>query len=303
MNLKSKIVGGMSIQSLSIAVPAGCANECHFCVSKLHTNNSYPNLFGKPTPSVYQAEYMKRLLFARDHNCKTLIYTGTGEPLANPDFINSIASWNRQLPSPFEQIELQTSGLYLDSQILSWLKQSIAVRTISLSLSSIWSSKDNAYYNRTPQKLQVNVERVAELIKQFDFQLRLSLNLTDHFSHSDPEELFARAKILGADQVTFRHLYRLHNPQGQKAKTINDWITKHACNSNTLQAIKSYVQSRGTLLDHMIYGAERYCVDGISTVIDNDSMGKKAPYKIKYLVLRPNAKAYSSWDNPESLIL
>ena len=33
----------MEIQSLSICVPGGCPNNCHFCVSKMH-REEYKNL-------------------------------------------------------------------------------------------------------------------------------------------------------------------------------------------------------------------------------------------------------------------
>lgn len=52
------------------------------------------------------------------------------------------------------------------------------------------------------------------------------------------------------------------------------------------------------------HGAIKYSVDGMCIVIDVDCMDKaeKTEEDYKYLILRPNCKLYSQWDDPSSLI-
>jgi len=46
----------------------------------------------------------------------------------------------------------------------------------------------------------------------------------------------------------------------------------------------------------------KYSVDGMSTVLDEDCMNTEAKEELKYVILRPNCKLYSKWDDTASLI-
>ena len=54
------------------------------------------------------------------------------------------------------------------------------------------------------------------------------------------------------------------------------------------------------------FGAEKYSINNITTVVDNNCMDdareRVEPDTYKYLILRPNCKLYSSWDDNGSLI-
>ena len=53
-----------------------------------------------------------------------------------------------------------------------------------------------------------------------------------------------------------------------------------------------------------VYGADIRHIGGMSVIFDDDCMGKrpKKDSTVKYLILRPNCKLYSSWDTPASLV-
>src|SRR5512133_3691521 len=198
----------MVIQSLSIAVPASCPNACGFCVSRMHSED-YANQIekNKRFRDLYKRDYADRLAFARDNGCNSLIFTGSGEPLFNQRFMEEVADLNQSLLKPFRILELQTSGVSLDVEALRWLRSTVRVSIVSLSLSSVWTSAKNAEYNGTPEKLTVDIDGLCREIKRYDFTLRLSLNMTDEYDRKKPAEIFARAHELGADQLTFRKLY------------------------------------------------------------------------------------------------
>jgi 2-iminoacetate synthase ThiH len=73
----------MKIQSLSVVVPAKkCVNNCPFCVSKMH-NEDYENMMysGNLYYNLYEKDFIRRLDFARDNGCNTVMLTGDCEPL------------------------------------------------------------------------------------------------------------------------------------------------------------------------------------------------------------------------------
>jgi len=292
----------MKIQSLSVCVPTDnkCVNSCKFCVSRLHTN-PYENLFNKHQ-NCFKADdeldYSKRLRFARDNGCNTVILTGTGEPIQNKPFLETFSKLNEALPSPFLWVEIQTSGVMLDIENLSFLRRKIGVNTISLSVSDIFSDEHNAEVVGIAPKLQFNLDKLCKDIKLMGFNLRLSLNLIDTYSHYTVEDIFRRVEELGADQVTFRKLYN----SGGEHEEIDTWIIENGLDDISIDYIKDYITKKGTALNVLPFGATKYSVNGISTVVDEDCMAETVKDTFKYLVLRENCKLYSDWSDKGSLI-
>ena len=300
----------MNIQSLSIAVPSGCPNNCKFCVSRMSKieKNTYINQIekNKEYRDLYQKDYINRLAYARDNGCNVILFTGTGEPLMNLDFINMVSDMNKSLDKPFRMIELQTSGIGLNDKTLSTLRNHIGITTISLSLSSLNTNK-NAEYNQTPEKLKIDIDRVCSKIKVYDFNLRLSLNLTDSFSEMyynevidnySVDDLFRSCKYLGADQIIFRKLYKSKDVEIEQ----NKWIDQHSVHEDMLRLIHDYIYIKGNPLERLPFGAMRYSVDEMSVVLDDDCMSKEVKDSVKYFILRENCKLYTKWDDKGSLL-
>ncbi|SHI79615.1 radical SAM protein [Thermoclostridium caenicola] len=293
----------MKIQSLSVVVPnKKCINNCRFCVSRMH-ESPYKNMMDENLPffDLYQRDYIKRLEFARDNGCNTVMLTGNSEPQQNRSFLQAFGTMNNNLSKPFRWIEMQTTGVLLDESYLRFLRNHVGVSTISVSLSA-FDDDINAEYNGTLPQLKVNLRKLCALIKKYDFNLRLSVNMTDYFTGRSPEEIltYARQELL-ADQVTFRVLYT--STDDVNAQTQQDkWILEHGASPETLDAIKKYVTEKGRALEILEFGAVKYSVMGMSTVIDDDCMSTVPKESLKYVILQPNCKLYSKWDDPASLI-
>lgn len=288
----------MKIQSLSVCVPTGrCVNNCAFCVSKMH-NDDYPNKMDiyNPDYDIFSRDYINRMAFARDNGCNTVMLTGTAEPQQNMSFLKSFGVMNRGLSSPFRWIEIQTTGVLMTADILKILRHYVGVSTVSLSMSS-FDCKKNMEYNGTPEKLAVNLIEFSSLIKKMDFNLRLSLNMTEDFEKIGVENVFRNISAMKADQVTFRKLY------SKKGTDQSYWIDAHSCQDSFLISLGKYVRDNGSLLGILEYGQEQWSLNDVSYVFDNDCMAKEVGKKTaRYLVLRPNARLYSSWDDKASLI-
>lgn len=297
----------MNIQSLSVVVPnTGCINNCAFCVSKMHPDQ-YKNQMDDNLPffDLYMKDYLKRLEFARHNGCNTVMLTGNSEPQQNRKFLTYFGMFMQLMSDPFQWIEMQTTGVLLDQNYLRFLRNHVGVNLISLSICSpntdrnfnIIGCSDAVVRNSLPLK------KLCSEIKRYDFSLRLSLNMTSDFhKFSNPKDLYKWAASLGADQVTLRILYTSGDNVQSK------WIDEHAARSSFIDDIVTYTKAAGTLLGVLPYGAHRYSINGLSVVVDTDCMSKNMEIKMKlenaykYLILQPNCKLYSQWDDPASLI-
>lgn len=287
----------MKIQSLSVVVPTErCINDCKFCVSQMR-DEAYPNHLdhNKPFYDLYQKDYMKRLEFARDNGCNTVMLTGNGEPQQNRAFLETFGILNSMMERPFRWIEMQTTGTLLDDGYLRFLRNHVGISTISLSLSSFLNDENATICQ---MKKSVDIKKLCHEIKRYDFNLRLSLNMTKSFEVLAPNLLFSYAKDeLKADQITFRVLYmsEFNTPQDK-------WISENSASEGYVQDIRDYIEIIGTPLGTLEFGATKYSVKGMSTVLDDDCMAQEIKDEYKYLILRPNCKLYSKWDDVASLI-
>jgi len=293
----------VQIQSASLDVPGGCPNNCKFCVSEASGSSTMlKNVFIKGNydhARWIEIEFIDRLEYLRDSGINTLVLTGTGsEPHMNRLYLEAFSQANRELVSRFKNIEIQTSGVNFTEDTMKYLQNTIGVKTVSLSISSFGSPK-NAELNGSPAELKVNIPRLCKAIKEHGFNLRLSLNINrpGFGMIKDFKDYFRIAKELEADQITFRKLY---STKGKSEK--NKWIEENSMSDEWWDDLEKYIVKKGRVLNVLPFGAIKYSIHGLSTVIDKDCMSKGNKKDIKYLILRRNCKLYSEWDDPASLV-
>lgn len=294
----------MKIQSLSIVVPTNkCINNCKFCCAHMEKEN-YKNQMDENLPfyDLYQEDYLNRLEFARDNGCNTVILTGNGEPQQNRSFLQKFGTLNKMLEKPFRNIEMQTTGVLLDENYLRFLRNHVKVSTISLSISSLNNEK-NAEYNGTRKDIMIDIDKLCKLIKKYDFNLRISINLTDEFNdffnyYNKIDKFFdILYNNLGADQITFRKLYVSKN------NTIQDkWIKEHNLYYKYYEHLENYLKNNSVPIGILETGITKYKIGEMSVVLDEDCMSQSLKDTYKYLILRPNCKLYSLWNTKASLI-
>ena len=297
----------MKIQSLSIVVPTKncCVNSCKFCVSRTHTNpyedkispcaKEYIEGNDSAAESIEYKDYYNRLQFARDNGCNVVVLTGTGEPVQNMKFIEFFSDVNSTLKTPFKSIEVQTTGVLLDFEKITKLRK-FGVTTISFSISNIFDNDRNLELIGCNEKLRFNVFEAIKLVKQLGFNLRLSLNLVNDYDKYTVEQVIEKCKELGADQVTFRKLYKsdLNNE-------IDKWI-EHNASKNFYDNLVEHVKLNGKFLGVLPFGPSVYNIEEMSICIDSDCMSEEIKDTYKYLILRENAHIYFRWETKSSLI-
>lgn len=288
----------MNIQSLSIVVPnKKCVNDCKFCCAHMHCED-YKNQMDDNGAfyDLYERDYMRRIQFARDNGCNTVMLTGNSEPQQNRAFLQHFANMNERIASPFRWIELQTTGVLLDKPYLRFLRNTVGVSTISLSISAFDDAANMEYIGAKP----AIYNRIADLcgdIKLYDFNLRLSLNLTDWFqANMTVDEIFTKCIGLRADQVTFRMLYT--DGDTPQAK----WVSEHKATPIYEQMLVDFIRTNGRPLEKLPFGLTKYSLYDMAVVVDDDCMSTATSSDYKYLILRENCKLYSKWDDSASLI-
>ena len=316
----------MNIQTISIVVPTkGCVNNCKFCCSKMH-ECPYENHWDEQGMA-------DRIKYATMNGVNTCILTGTGEAMQNIPFLEKLVDLFNKMDRPFPNVELQTTGVFLQSKEMfnsKWhpsyktdgtkdpeypylhLLQRLGVKTVSLSVANVCANGKNMEIIGVKEKLQFKLEELIPLIKQHGFNVRLSLNMLNYYDHLTPLLLLTRCKELGANQVTFRKMYRGHEDTEE-----NFYVSDNKCSEKTLEGIKRFIEGvhtlnfaghrtdiegHGVFLYPLPFGGKVYSIYGMSTVMDDDCMSKEAGDSLKYIILRENGKLYSRWDDEGSLI-
>ena len=294
----------MNIQSLSVCVPARrCINDCVFCCSKMHEAD-YEDCFTDILRyASYSEDLRKRLEYARENGCNTCMLTGNNEPQQNREFLRVFSEINRTLKQPFLNIEMQTTGAFIDEEFLDFFRQAVGVTTVAISVACLDDDAHNREMIRTKDE-GLNLARLCAAIRRRNMNLRICLNMNDGIlAHHEmvPDSVISLCSQLDADQITFRALWAPDDATEQ-----GQWIADHVTKTthDFIRMLKQDIRSRGKYLDTLEYGADRYDYYGFSVVVDEDSMAQEKDRKnaVKYLILRPNGHLYSKWDSKASLI-
>lgn len=299
-----------NIQSLSICCPSAtgkCINHCETCTARQHTNPYENKYHGKHNLTLeYWNDVIKRMRYAQSKGCTTVMLTGSNEPQQDRRWLEGLYLAMKNLDKPFDNIEIQTTGAFLNWDYLEFL-HNFGVTTIALSTFNLWYNKLNREIEHNADK-KLDINYLCSDIKLLGMNLRLCINVTDYCGfdeitcdndvHRTVEGIFLVCKRLGADQVTFRKMW------SNKGTPEADWIDTHTIWSDKiLDRVKSLVTEEGKSLGKLPYGATKYDMYGFSIVIDTDSMAKDVDNSAtKYYIIRENGKLYDSWDSPASLI-
>lgn len=287
------------IQSLSIVVPCkNCMNKCKFCVARTEVDEYDNFITGRNLYfDLYYKQYKERMEYARDNGCNSVMLTGNCEPQQNYEFLKLFGIMNQSLEKPFRNVEMQTTGALLNDDYLYFLRHHVGVNTISLSLSSFDMDMNNEIIS--PPK-PIDVINLVKRIKKYQFILRISVNLSSKLALTGSlDSLFATLKEeYLADQVTFRVLY-----DGGTDKPEDVWVRENKLPESYVNELNDYIEENGNFLEKLEYGARRYSVNGMSTVLDNDCMSVEAGEVLKYMILRPDARLYTKWNDIGSLLV
>lgn len=271
------------IGSLQITVPAGCMNDCEFCVYRQHATKFKTTW--RSDHERWSREIERRLRFAADRVAAVMI-TSHGEPTLNMTYINDImVILNRVAPS-LAHVEIQTSGVGLTEEKLKQLYES-GIRVISLSIPAL--DKDTiTNIMRVPEKYNYDPIGLSKMIRSMGFTLRLSIAMTDWFDdHSLNYIMDMLETVWMPDQVSFKKLY---GADDVASKRYNEFAEEFKSNKEHSQ------------LELLSIGVWKYDAHGIGVVWNDDCMVSEDQEEPRYLILQPDGKLYTRWDRMSSVM-
>ena len=119
--------------------------------------------------------------------------------------------------------------------------------------------------------------------------------MLDIYNDISVEEIFARLKELKVDQITFKVLFE----SGEDAD-VDKYVREHRAKKDKINEINDFIINTGRELEPLSFGAKRYSVNGISAVVDGNCMDYED--SVRYMILQPNCKLYTKWQDSGSLV-
>jgi len=276
-NVKESL--SFKISSLQISVPLkGCINNCKSCIARISGDSGLYKDMSKGVD--FDQKYFDKLKKVKEQGCKNVVLTSDkGEPMQNKNFLQKIGEFNKKLDF---NLEIQTTGVLLNNTNLSFLKDIVGVKIISISVFDIFDDSNNLDIIDVKEKMRFNLKEICDNIKSHGFILRLSINLVKTYDKHSTKELFNRIDDLNPNQVTIKNLWHTDDDNA-----INKWIKVNKASSNIIEKISQYIETNG---GNKI-SQNRYEFNGRSIwTVDNCMLGN-------YLILRPDAELYRTWSD------
>ncbi|MFX0056461.1 MAG: radical SAM protein [Candidatus Hermodarchaeota archaeon] len=270
------------IGSLQITVPAGCMNDCAFCVYKQHATKFKTNW--RSDHERWHREVRRRLMYAADR-VEAIMITSHGEPTLNMAYIEDIMNLLNRTTPWLSHVEIQTSGVGLTEEKLDCFYE-LGVRVISLSIPAL-DTNEILKIMRVPPRYDYDPIALSERIQSKGFTLRLSVAMTNWFDKFKLDEILNQLKsIWKPDQVSFK---KIIGADELSSKRYDDFAQEFAS--------RAY-----TRLELLPMGVWKYDSHGMGIVWNDDCMISRKQESPRYLILQPDARLYTRWDTKASVI-
>ena len=275
--------------SAQIVVPyKECINNCMFCISCM--NPVAKNIKFIESKEL-EVSYIKKLKYLKDIGCKNVVITGDNEPLMNKNFLLFFSATLNQAGVRFDNIEIQTSGVFLNEYLLSFLRNKIHINLVCISVASL-NVNINANIMGFRNELIYDFNKISYYIHQTNIKLRITIIMTNWFNkyENDIEKLFKDIfSLFKPNQITFKILKNTSVPSD-----VHYWIENHSASINTIKNLSDFL-SVNTKVISFYAGMNIYEYMGMSIMLDNDCMKAKLEKGYRYLILLPNGKLRESW--------
>lgn len=217
------------VNSLQVMVPfKRCINNCKFCIS-------YTNCVSVDAKIIEFCDNLKdifvnKLSFLNSTGCNNIVITGDNEPLMNEDFLLFFSSVLRASTCKFKNIELQTSGVLLNKDVLYFLRNNLKINFVNLSISSL-DINVNSEIMGIRRDLIYDFKKMSNEIHDSRMQLRITIILTEWFNkyqNNIAALINDILSIFSPEQITFKKLISV-----KKMSSTYEWIEKHSASENT----------------------------------------------------------------------
>ena len=81
------------------------------------------------------------------------------------------------------------------------------------------------------------------------------------------------------------------------------WVRKHKAREEVETYITDYIRKNGKVIRTLLTGEFVFSIHGMSVVINKDCMSRRfLEDTLRYVILKPDGKLYTQWDDPASLL-
>jgi hypothetical protein len=211
------------MKSLQVLTPTRkCIFTCPFCIARTHShNNNFINNF-EHNYQLWEDNFIR--LLDENEDLKTVVITGTNEPMQDIECIKTIINIIRKIRNDIK-IELQTR-VYKKMDICNYLD------VVAFSISD---------YN------------YLDKIDIIDTVMRYVIILTDSFNNKSLYDILNKIPV-NISQLTFKVL---HDSSGYDCN-IDNWVSNHKVNSKTAIKLKKEISNyKGNISIFF----DEYCMD------------------------------------------
>jgi molybdenum cofactor biosynthesis enzyme MoaA len=288
----------MHIQTFSIVIGTKVCNaHCPFCISK------QTGFFGTPV-NINWRNFAIACKLAQKADTTTVLLTGKGEPTLYPSHVTE--TLKELQPYNFPLIEIQTNGLTIasgervtDDVLRRWYD--LGLTTIAISVVHWDAARNKEIY--CPGDTHFNLAAVIAKLRGIGFSVRIGVMLLNGFidSPATVQQMINFCKKNDVTQLTFRNIT---TSVVTSNASVTEWTKDHAIGNLLGGAIAQYIQTHGTLLQHLMHGMDVYDMDGQNVCLGNAlTHDANQANDFRQLIFFPDGSLYWDWQFKGARIL
>jgi molybdenum cofactor biosynthesis enzyme MoaA len=281
----------MQIRTFSIVAGSmACQARCRFCIA----GQTPANGIGTKEPPINWRNFRKACRLAKDGGCVTAMITSKGEPTIFPDQITKFLT--ELAPFDFPILELQTNGLLIaegkvtDEHLKTWYD--LGLTTIAISVVHYDAAKNKEQY--TPKKDYIDLPKLIKKLHDAGFSVRLAPVLLKGYidSAAELEKMVDFARANGVEQLTCRPVVKTDESE---SLAIRDWTAEHCLSGEQFDEIRTYVQTKGALVQTLAHGALVFDIKGQNVCLTNCLTVNTDEEELRQIIFFPDGHVRYAW--------
>ena len=291
----------MRVQTFSIVAGSeACNARCPFCISKM----TPPEGITLKEPQVNWRNFRKAALFAKQSGTTTVLITSKGEPTLFPEQITRYLDAVAEFDFPF--VELQTNGILLAEQkdkyqpfLKTWYEKGMTM--IAISIVHYEPEKNREIY--LPYKKQyIDLPALIKQLHTSGFSVRLTCILADGYIDT-PEKLQELILFAKQNQVEHLTIRPVNKPEQSRSAGVEAWVAKNYLKEASFEAIKTFIQTKGTLILTRAHNIRIYDVYGQNLCLTNCLMSDPSDEELRQLIFFPDGHIRYDWQYGGAILL
>ena len=305
------------VETLSIVVgtPA-CNARCPFCVSKMTPLNGMDekDKLAEKSFSINTRNLRKACMAAFQGRCKTVMFTGKGEPTLAPWEITAYLKALKEMFNgsfEFSFIELQTNGIAIaenPEKYAPYLKDwyDLGLQTIAVSVVH-FDPEENRKIYLPYKKSYIDLPAFFKLLHSYGFTVSLTCIMTrDRIGSINRfKEMIAFARENKVEQLTLTPVNKpadfSDDNDAERAAWL--WTNDNHIEVEDLEAIRHNIESVGSYILTLAHGAKVFDYEGQNVCMNQCLTVQPENKELRNLIFFPNGDVRYYWQYPGAILM